>query len=132
MKEVRLRWFNHVKRRPQSTPITRVESITVDGFKRRGPSWPLGVHACKVSCFATLTTYILSSKLDGFDVTTKSKIFELPWDYFCIVDPGITLGRLVQNFELLPPPIQSKIDTSEKGGQFRLHILKHSTIIAKP
>ncbi|EPS58735.1 cinnamate 4-hydroxylase, partial [Genlisea aurea] len=29
---------------------------------------------------------------------------------------GITLGRLVQNFELLPPPGQSKIDTSEKGG----------------
>ncbi|KAJ6885121.1 trans-cinnamate 4-monooxygenase [Populus alba x Populus x berolinensis] len=45
---------------------------------------------------------------------------------------GITLGRLVQNFELLPPPGQSKIDTSEKGGQFSLHILKHSTIVAKP
>ncbi|XP_028791632.1 trans-cinnamate 4-monooxygenase [Neltuma alba] len=45
---------------------------------------------------------------------------------------GITLGRLVQNFELLPPPGQSKIDTTEKGGQFSLHILKHSTIVAKP
>nr|ACR44227.1 C4H [Glycine max]ADG63467.1 C4H [Glycine max] len=45
---------------------------------------------------------------------------------------GITLGRLVQNFELLPPPGQSQIDTSEKGGQFSLHILKHSTIVAKP
>ncbi|CAK9139874.1 unnamed protein product [Ilex paraguariensis] len=45
---------------------------------------------------------------------------------------GITLGRLVQNFELLPPPGQSKVDTSEKGGQFSLHILKHSTIVAKP
>ncbi|KAJ8768834.1 hypothetical protein K2173_023738 [Erythroxylum novogranatense] len=45
---------------------------------------------------------------------------------------GITVGRLVQNFELLPPPGQSKIDTSEKGGQFSLHILKHSTIVAKP
>lgn len=45
---------------------------------------------------------------------------------------GITLGRLVQNFELMPPPGQSKIDTSEKGGQFSLHILKHSTIVAKP
>jgi trans-cinnamate 4-monooxygenase len=45
---------------------------------------------------------------------------------------GITLGRLVQNFELLPPPGQSKIDTSEKGGQFSLHILKHSTVVAKP
>ena len=45
---------------------------------------------------------------------------------------SITIGRLVQNFELLPPPGQSKIDTSEKGGQFSLHILKHSTIVMKP
>ncbi|THU53669.1 hypothetical protein C4D60_Mb10t16890 [Musa balbisiana] len=45
---------------------------------------------------------------------------------------GITLGRLVQDFELLPPPGVSKIDTSEKGGQFSLHILKHSTIVCKP
>ncbi|CAN6559225.1 unnamed protein product [Malus baccata var. baccata] len=44
---------------------------------------------------------------------------------------GITIGRLVQNFELLPPPGQSKLDTSEKGGQFSLHILKHSTIVMK-
>ena len=45
---------------------------------------------------------------------------------------GITIGRLVQNFELLPPAGQDKIDTSEKGGQFSLHILNHSTIVAKP
>jgi trans-cinnamate 4-monooxygenase len=45
---------------------------------------------------------------------------------------GITIGRLVQNFELSPPPGQLKIDTSEKGGQFSLHILKHSTIVLKP
>nr|Q9AR74.1 RecName: Full=Trans-cinnamate 4-monooxygenase; AltName: Full=Cinnamic acid 4-hydroxylase; Short=C4H; Short=CA4H; AltName: Full=Cytochrome P450 73; AltName: Full=Cytochrome P450C4H [Ruta graveolens]CAC35977.1 putative cinnamate 4-hydroxylase [Ruta graveolens] len=45
---------------------------------------------------------------------------------------GITIGRMVQNFELLPPPGQSKIDTSEKGGQFSLFILNHSTIVLKP
>nr|WAU48303.1 cinnamate 4-hydroxylase [Colchicum autumnale] len=45
---------------------------------------------------------------------------------------GITIGRLVQNFELLPPPGQDKVDMTEKGGQFSLHILKHSTIVAKP
>ncbi|KAL8531298.1 hypothetical protein ACS0TY_008060 [Phlomoides rotata] len=45
---------------------------------------------------------------------------------------GITLGRLVQNFELLPPPGLSKLDTTEKGGQFSLHILNHSTIVMKP
>ncbi|KAL0740785.1 hypothetical protein Bca4012_082298 [Brassica carinata] len=45
---------------------------------------------------------------------------------------GIPIGRLVQNFELLPPPGQSRVDTSEKGGQFSLHILNHSTIVMKP
>ncbi|KAM0948030.1 putative trans-cinnamate 4-monooxygenase [Dioscorea sansibarensis] len=45
---------------------------------------------------------------------------------------AITIGRLVQNFELLPPPGEKKIDTTEKGGQFSLHILKHSTIVCKP
>ncbi|CAG7907531.1 unnamed protein product [Brassica rapa] len=45
---------------------------------------------------------------------------------------GITIGRLVQNFELLPPPGQSKIDTSEKSGQFSLQILNQSTIVMKP
>ncbi|MQM21997.1 hypothetical protein Taro_055045 [Colocasia esculenta] len=45
---------------------------------------------------------------------------------------GIIIGRLVQNFELLPPPGQDKLDTTEKGGQFSMHILKHSTIVAKP
>ncbi|THU46385.1 hypothetical protein C4D60_Mb09t04380 [Musa balbisiana] len=45
---------------------------------------------------------------------------------------GITLGRLVQNFELLPPPGQAKIDTTEKAGQFSLQIMKHSTVVCKP
>ncbi|XP_048424993.1 trans-cinnamate 4-monooxygenase-like [Pyrus x bretschneideri] len=45
---------------------------------------------------------------------------------------GIAIGRLVQNLELLPPPGQSKVDTSEKCGQFTLQILKHSTIVMKP
>ncbi|KAE8652989.1 trans-cinnamate 4-monooxygenase-like [Cucumis sativus] len=45
---------------------------------------------------------------------------------------AITLGRLLQNFELMPPPGQSKIDTTEKPGQFSLQIFNHSTIVAKP
>nr|AAG17469.1 cytochrome P450 [Triticum aestivum] len=45
---------------------------------------------------------------------------------------GITLGRLVQNFQLLPPPGQDKIDTTEKPGQFTNQILKHATIVCKP
>ncbi|GJZ49448.1 hypothetical protein Tco_0603638 [Tanacetum coccineum] len=36
MREGRLRWFGHVKRRPHATPVRRVESITVEGLRRRG------------------------------------------------------------------------------------------------
>nr|GFA30552.1 hypothetical protein [Tanacetum cinerariifolium] len=32
----RLRWFGHVKRRPQSAPVRRVKSLTVDGARRSG------------------------------------------------------------------------------------------------
>ncbi|KAL0436618.1 UNVERIFIED_CONTAM: Trans-cinnamate 4-monooxygenase [Sesamum radiatum] len=45
---------------------------------------------------------------------------------------GITLGSLVQNFELLPPPGQSKLDTTEKIGQFATRMLNHATIVLKP
>ncbi|GJR62190.1 ataxia telangiectasia mutated family protein [Tanacetum coccineum] len=36
MREGRLRWFGHVKRRPQSAPVRRVKPLTVDGARRRG------------------------------------------------------------------------------------------------
>ncbi|XP_057772573.1 trans-cinnamate 4-monooxygenase-like [Salvia miltiorrhiza] len=45
---------------------------------------------------------------------------------------SITLGRLVQNFELLPPPGQSKIDTAENNGQFAARMLNHYTVVMKP
>ncbi|PIN07817.1 Cytochrome P450 CYP2 subfamily [Handroanthus impetiginosus] len=45
---------------------------------------------------------------------------------------GITLGRLVQNFELLPPPGQEKIDTMENNGQFAMRMRYHANIVLKP
>ncbi|BAF17104.1 trans-cinnamate 4-monooxygenase-like [Oryza sativa Japonica Group] len=45
---------------------------------------------------------------------------------------GITLGRLVQSFDLLPPPGMDKVDTTEKPGQFSNQILKHATVVCKP
>ncbi|GKA28196.1 hypothetical protein Tco_0714364 [Tanacetum coccineum] len=36
MREGRLRWFGHVKRRPQTSPLRRVESLFVEGSRRRG------------------------------------------------------------------------------------------------
>ncbi|GKA86944.1 retrovirus-related pol polyprotein LINE-1, partial [Tanacetum coccineum] len=36
MREGRLRWFRHVRRRPQPAPVRRVEDLVVDGLRRRG------------------------------------------------------------------------------------------------
>ncbi|GJW32392.1 kinetochore protein NDC80 [Tanacetum coccineum] len=36
MREGRLRWFGHVRRRPHSAPVRRVEALVVDGLRRRG------------------------------------------------------------------------------------------------
>ncbi|GJR68277.1 hypothetical protein Tco_0014342 [Tanacetum coccineum] len=36
IREGRLRWFGHVRRRPQSTPVRRVEALVVDDLRRRG------------------------------------------------------------------------------------------------
>ncbi|GJZ65988.1 hypothetical protein Tco_0622684 [Tanacetum coccineum] len=36
MREGMLRWFGHVKKRPQTTPVRRVEALLVDGLRRRG------------------------------------------------------------------------------------------------
>ncbi|GKE39888.1 serine carboxypeptidase-like protein [Tanacetum coccineum] len=36
MREGRLRWFGHVKRRPQTAPVRRVEALLVDGSRIRG------------------------------------------------------------------------------------------------
>nr|GEW31881.1 retrovirus-related Pol polyprotein LINE-1 [Tanacetum cinerariifolium] len=36
MREGRLRWFGHVKRRPQTAPVKRVEALLVDGVRRMG------------------------------------------------------------------------------------------------
>ncbi|GJT16046.1 hypothetical protein Tco_0874752 [Tanacetum coccineum] len=36
LRMLRLRWFGHVKRRPQSAPVRRVEAMLVEGSRRRG------------------------------------------------------------------------------------------------
>jgi len=45
---------------------------------------------------------------------------------------SLVLGRLVQTFDLLPPPGVDKIDLSEKGGQFSLFIKTHYNMVVKP
>ncbi|XP_071686936.1 uncharacterized protein [Rutidosis leptorrhynchoides] len=36
LREEWLRWFGHVRRRPLTAPVRRVEALTVDGVRRRG------------------------------------------------------------------------------------------------
>ncbi|TMX00054.1 hypothetical protein EJD97_001472 [Solanum chilense] len=45
---------------------------------------------------------------------------------------GLVIAKLVSNFEMQAPSGEGKVDTSEKGGQFSLHIAKHSTVVFKP
>ncbi|KAL5974210.1 hypothetical protein ACLOJK_030873 [Asimina triloba] len=45
---------------------------------------------------------------------------------------GIVIGKLVKNFKMLPPRGLGRIDVSEKGGQFSLHIAHHSTVVFEP
>nr|QNS29968.1 cytochrome P450 [Nothapodytes nimmoniana] len=45
---------------------------------------------------------------------------------------GLVIAKLVANFEMQVPPGLEKIDVSEKGGQFSLHIAKHSTVVFNP
>lgn len=44
---------------------------------------------------------------------------------------GLIIGKLVSNFEMKGPN-GTKIDVSEKGGQFSLHIANHSTVLFHP
>ncbi|KAJ8425018.1 hypothetical protein Cgig2_030545 [Carnegiea gigantea] len=45
---------------------------------------------------------------------------------------GLIIAKLVTNFEMKPPKGEDKIDVREKGGQFSLHIAKHSTVVFCP
>ncbi|KAF7014642.1 hypothetical protein CFC21_028620 [Triticum aestivum] len=45
---------------------------------------------------------------------------------------ALIVGKLVRSFEMVPPPGVDKLDVSEKGGQFSLHIANHSTVAFHP
>ena len=45
---------------------------------------------------------------------------------------GLIIAKLVSNFEMKPPKGEERINVSEKGGQFSLHIANHSTVIFTP
>lgn len=44
---------------------------------------------------------------------------------------GLVIAKLVSNFQM-DAPNETKIDVSEKGGQFSLHIANHSTVLFHP
>ncbi|XAR63772.1 Trans-cinnamate 4-monooxygenase [Bertholletia excelsa] len=45
---------------------------------------------------------------------------------------GLVIAKLVTRFEMEAPPGVERINVSEKGGQFSLHIANHSTVVFKP
>nr|ALD83614.1 cinnamate 4-hydroxylase 1 [Morus alba] len=45
---------------------------------------------------------------------------------------GLVIAKLVSSFEMKAPSGVEKIDVSEKGGQFSLHIANHSTVAFNP
>ncbi|GAB4854071.1 hypothetical protein Ancab_022653 [Ancistrocladus abbreviatus] len=45
---------------------------------------------------------------------------------------GLIVAKLVTNFEMKVPIGEEKIDMSEKGGQFSLHIANHSRVVFSP
>lgn len=45
---------------------------------------------------------------------------------------ALVVGKLVAAFRLLPPPGETKVDVTEKGGQFSLHLAKHSVVVFQP
>ncbi|XP_011650127.2 cytochrome P450 CYP73A100 [Cucumis sativus] len=45
---------------------------------------------------------------------------------------GLIVAKLVSKFEMKPPSEMNKIDVTEKGGQFSLHIANHSTVVFNP
>ncbi|XP_052144216.1 cytochrome P450 CYP73A100-like [Oryza glaberrima] len=82
-------------------------------------------------------------KESGVDATVAGKVdFRfLPFGVGRRSCPGIILalpilalivGKLVRSFEMVPPPGVEKLDVSEKGGQFSLHIAKHSVVAFHP
>nr|GEX86859.1 hypothetical protein [Tanacetum cinerariifolium] len=69
MREGRLRWFGHVKRRPQSAPVRRVEAVVVEGSRRKGMrgEMELGLTVLKRPPFALplAIAFRIASRLSG-------------------------------------------------------------------
>uniref|UniRef100_A0A0A0LMJ4 Trans-cinnamate 4-monooxygenase n=1 Tax=Cucumis sativus TaxID=3659 RepID=A0A0A0LMJ4_CUCSA len=63
----------------------------------------------------------IANVLKGKEVT-ESNLHELPY----------LQATLVSKFEMKPPSEMNKIDVTEKGGQFSLHIANHSTVVFNP
>ncbi|KQJ99419.1 cytochrome P450 CYP73A100 [Brachypodium distachyon] len=81
------------------------------------------------------------SGVDAATIGGKADFRFLPFGVGRRSCPGIILampilalivGKLVRSFQMLPPPGVDKLDVSEKGGQFSLHIANHSVVAFHP
>ncbi|KAF3627840.1 putative pre-mRNA-processing factor 6-like [Capsicum annuum] len=125
MREARLRWFGHVKRRGMDAPIRRCERLALDGFRRgRGrPKKYWGEFFClvyvpEVLCFLTtevmaLAKVMASRELSLAKVTlvSESLLLRIHWlkidvgividlEPFNSSDPALLLAGAVQSQKL--------------------------------
>nr|GEW42945.1 putative cytochrome P450 [Tanacetum cinerariifolium] len=96
MREGRLRWFEHVRRRPQSSPVRRVEALVVDGLRRMGTGGELELGPLslfRLGCFA-LVIILLCALWDFCSIALykRDKIAKAYTDKF---------GSVFDNFESL-------------------------------
>lgn len=69
--------------------------------------------------------------LGSESVMQPSGTIVLPCHRRSCPDIILAVPRLVQRFELLPPPGTEKLDMWEEGEQFSLHVTNHSVVVAK-
>ncbi|GJW02905.1 hypothetical protein Tco_1561761 [Tanacetum coccineum] len=99
MREGRLRWFGHVKRRPQSAPVRRVETIVVDGVRRRGRPKLRWEDRLKTDLKELLLSEDMTSDRNSW--RTRIRVHALLPEVFLKVVP-LSLGREVAVY--IPPP----------------------------
>ncbi|GJW40840.1 zinc finger, PHD-type containing protein [Tanacetum coccineum] len=105
MREGRLRWFGHVKRRPQSAPVRRVETIVVDGVRRRGRPKLRWKDTLKTDLKELLLSEDMTSDRNSWRTRIREflayRVHALLSEVFLEVVP-LSLGRGVTIY--IPPP----------------------------
>ncbi|GJU12761.1 hypothetical protein Tco_1135157 [Tanacetum coccineum] len=108
IREGQLRWFGHVRRRPQSAPVRRVEALVVDGMRRRGRPKLRWEDRVKLDMKELLLSKDMTSNRNELclRVVCLSCVFSSLFVGFCVLDSdrlerwaSIRLGGSMEGFE---------------------------------